>query len=507
MFPPLPSLAALFLVSFDQKVGYTISWSRSTPELKLRLDGVEYKSLPSGLHELEQDLVYFAHEGSYLGLSTFLRGEADANERGARFLAVGVLVEEHGNDGALSGYAGALEDAAEKLLEAQDDLSVLEKFWDKHRSLGGKSASRERKAEDIPSSLTAHHPARGMLDLMDTFGPLLFPLHRATLLRKRILLLGSPPVRSSCEMVYALSLLSEIPQEIIEDVLQDRTEARVKRRMRRLYNVGIHDINELSSQQASVSSGWVACTTDDILGHKTALWDVLVDLPTHRRSRWPSIRTREGKMVKATQRDTKRYQSLRDEIERSLQQQQQQQAYSDEVDEDTHGDQRPLIKRQSSFAKAKHEPVGQDEITEPVAWTTMAYNGFMWWASAGEQAAWESEEETADRMLCSDFSESLSGDDDSKAWRTAVMLKSYFDHITSQILRTLGHVVADADDQTEEGIEDDVIMVLDGETRTMGLNSWHEGDRDFVAETMRVWFDRKAQVQWSEIRVCGVKVC
>ncbi|KKY15836.1 hypothetical protein UCDDS831_g07439 [Diplodia seriata] len=53
----LPSLAALFLIKFDLKIGYTITWKRSLSDLEL--DGaVEFKSLPSGLHSVKEDLVY-----------------------------------------------------------------------------------------------------------------------------------------------------------------------------------------------------------------------------------------------------------------------------------------------------------------------------------------------------------------------------------------------------------------------------------------------------------------
>ena len=55
------------------------------------LDGVEFKSLPSGLHKLTEDLVYFVH-GSYAGISAFVNVTAGAEERGALMVSVGVLV-------------------------------------------------------------------------------------------------------------------------------------------------------------------------------------------------------------------------------------------------------------------------------------------------------------------------------------------------------------------------------------------------------------------------------
>lgn len=51
----LPPIAALFLVVFDKRVGYKIAWERSTKGLELA--GVEYRSLASGLHNVETDLM------------------------------------------------------------------------------------------------------------------------------------------------------------------------------------------------------------------------------------------------------------------------------------------------------------------------------------------------------------------------------------------------------------------------------------------------------------------
>ncbi len=47
-------------------------------------------------------------------------------------------------------------------------------------------------------SISQSHPALSMPELLDTFGPLLFPLHRALLLRKRVLLISQPPVHRLC---------------------------------------------------------------------------------------------------------------------------------------------------------------------------------------------------------------------------------------------------------------------------------------------------------------------
>lgn len=88
----LPPLAAVFLILFDVKAGYTIAWKRSIPGLELN-ESVEFKSLPSGLHHVEEDLVYFVHGDEYAGISAFKNSPSDdEGVRNALMLAVGALV-------------------------------------------------------------------------------------------------------------------------------------------------------------------------------------------------------------------------------------------------------------------------------------------------------------------------------------------------------------------------------------------------------------------------------
>ena len=122
-YDALPPISALFLIDFDNKAGYTISWQRQSPAPDVagafQLDGLEYKSLPSGLHTVTEDLVYFVHDSKnandssdghrrpadassanlssrapdYAGLSAFTNIPCqDADARNARMISVGILV-------------------------------------------------------------------------------------------------------------------------------------------------------------------------------------------------------------------------------------------------------------------------------------------------------------------------------------------------------------------------------------------------------------------------------
>jgi hypothetical protein len=92
VLPDRPPISALFLIDFDVKAGYTIVWKEAVAGLELE-GTVEYKSLPSGLHTVQDDLIYFVHEDGYAGLSAFVNSPTDEEEaRHARMIAVGVLV-------------------------------------------------------------------------------------------------------------------------------------------------------------------------------------------------------------------------------------------------------------------------------------------------------------------------------------------------------------------------------------------------------------------------------
>lgn len=109
----LPPIDALFLINFDVKKGYTIAWRRTAPGVDI--DGrVEYKSLPSGLHTVSDDLIYFVHDGLHAGLSAFVNTPCDDDEaRNARMIAVGVLVPlSYGRLGRAWRHAQGLKDLA-----------------------------------------------------------------------------------------------------------------------------------------------------------------------------------------------------------------------------------------------------------------------------------------------------------------------------------------------------------------------------------------------------------
>jgi hypothetical protein len=183
---------------------------------------VEYKSLPSGLHNVKEDLVYFVHE-QWAGVSAFRNVKAAEGERGARFISVGALVSlGDGRLGRAWEHARELKELAATLVEKTNDVGPLEEYWRKYKSdddegsRGSKEpesssivAQRRKRAlssltnvggaSELQQRLPEYHPAYSILSYLDTFGPLAFPLHRMALLRKRVLVITPAPVRAPCE--------------------------------------------------------------------------------------------------------------------------------------------------------------------------------------------------------------------------------------------------------------------------------------------------------------------
>ena len=112
--------------------------------------------------------------------------------------------------------AGRLEKLAATLADDTEAVAPLEEFWreqtDKQMHAAGEASDGEAKGHSRAraistvtavlkdeESLPKYHPALSIQRFLDVFGPLVFRLQQAALLRKRIMFVGIPPVRTACE--------------------------------------------------------------------------------------------------------------------------------------------------------------------------------------------------------------------------------------------------------------------------------------------------------------------
>lgn len=404
-------------------------------------------------------------------------------------------------------------------------------------------------------SLSPHHPALSLPNFLDAFGPLIFPLYKAALLRKRILLLGHAPVELACNfgrlrpllnlaiakpesIVYDISILSGIPSSVADLIPLEP----LPNRLQPLFAVGVHDIQTLvqGSRLASkpkdnltddMGFGWVACTTDDILATKEHLFDALITIPPlytkqAREKVWPKIEIKKGTEVKATQRDLRRYQTLRRGLRRYGVRSRGQSPFEPfssasrtEVQEAL-----PIENAQETFDDASS--TSDEKLIEPQSWSAVAYSSFMWWASAGEKRTDLEEEAEHDATLLrslgnqrddspnrprsSRMSPGMPGTEDSPTGLEMAII-AYFHRLTALILRTLAEIIEnsdeDEDEQSGKGPEQAVIFVTSEEMSRMGLDIWSEGDRKFVKELVDFYWGRKAEVQRARVECCGVRIC
>ena len=344
-----PSTAAAFLVNFDNRKGYVLGWHNEIEGIDLE-GSVELKSLPSGLHNVKEDLVYFVHEG-YVGISAYINRPDEQSARNASMLSVGVLVPlHHGKMGKSWLHADGLKAVARKLINNISDTAPLEKYWNDHQLQSSQPQSLPEESTDdlfMPKrdsqsntngyqkfreisagsgftsgihTLAAHHPATDILDFLDMTGPLVFPLYRAAVLRKRLLIITEAPVEFACNVVYNLSVLASLSRSMMNLLPSSTNPSSLRRKP--LFTVGVSDIPLLSQPSPD---GWIACTTDDVLATKPECFDVLVFLPSadSRRARqkvYPRIVMSSPNLVKnfprhgvkATQRDAERYTILRE---------------------------------------------------------------------------------------------------------------------------------------------------------------------------------------------------
>lgn len=377
-------------------------------------------------------------------------------------------------------------------------------------------------------------------------------------------------------LVYNLSVLSNIPLSL-SNMLPEQSPTQ---RLRPLFSIGVHDVPFLvEDYEASkrreqgegvidddeAGSGWIACTTDSILAMKDTLWDMLITMPPEHSTNavekvWPVVECPRGNPVKATQRDVRRFNSLRNGLARLAVSS----AAPDSPTSDTEG---PRVSTSYS-----NRPITQgaddsfDKVTEPPTWAALAYNGYMWWASAGEQLrAEEQEESSRDAALLADLTPSpytqmsmpqsatrsepladslaslatrrTSATDDEARVELAII--AYFHRLTTQMLSVLAELVegtdeAYPDDDEEEDEQDDepadadeneallseddtadaaatrvgrAVTVDVRSVENMGLDVWSAADSTFVQELLRTYFARTARIEGKGVEVCGVRVC
>ncbi|GAN00971.1 sphingosine kinase [Mucor ambiguus] len=286
------NIVAVFVVQFDVHKGNVIEWQYP---LDFDLKGVEYQAICSGLHRIENDIIYFSRENGY-GISVFQNMPTNV-ERGAYMKAIGVIVEptqETGICGKVWNHQAFLRQELSNHMVladtiASDRYKPLLQYYTRHqyRSSADNAATKHHALPDLSlhesfSSLdhtvnynlkhtlhTMKQPSEFSIDacthFVNKFGPDVFVLWKAALLRKKIMMIHMPQMEIACQYVYLVHLLGQAPAKF-----QSSIPAIVPK-----FTMGVNDIPQLEKTHSS----YVACTPDSIFQMKSDLYDILVTLP------------------------------------------------------------------------------------------------------------------------------------------------------------------------------------------------------------------------------------
>ena len=347
--------------------------------------------------------------------------------------------------------------------------------------------------------------------------------------------------------MYDISILSNIPSTVAKHIPLEPLPTRLQP----LFSIGVHDIDSLSRRDVPTTTqdsepnhgpenGWIACTTDHVLGMKNNLYDVLVKLPALHSAKpaekkWPTLQTSKGAEIKATQRDLRRYRTLRQGLVRQRLRKVPTTPFAprqdNEQDEGESEDDAVLLRANTQETLDDASSTIDAKLAEPMSWPAMAYSSFMWWASAGERGADLEEEIQHDCAMLPDFGaysdtptepqpQGQGGPGaeppmmtDGSPTAPEMSIIAYFHHLTATMLSVLASLVENDDavdnghdQQGENEDEKSAIFVGSEDMVRMGLDMWSEADRHFVEELVDLYWGRKADVQGGRIDCCGVRI-
>ncbi|EIW77717.1 hypothetical protein CONPUDRAFT_108960 [Coniophora puteana RWD-64-598 SS2] len=297
-------VVAIFHTSFHPTKGNVLDWSLKTKD-HLVLDGIEFSTLPSGLHLVEQDVVYFTHEG-HPGVSVFRRRRTtEEGQRGFRLSALGILLAPSVRPRAWRHVAPLRHviNAIYSPLEIHGRLEPQESDWGparaffeerrvQHDDLGGAGDwngwSQELDGPDsdwCPSNPTPHLP-----HLLRILGPSALTVYKHVLGRRRILIYTLPPVEAACilcQVAADICYESQLDPSLYSTSGEDDTSSRYRTKLEGKSKQGINvlgmvtlsDLNKMDAE-GRTGKGWIACTTDAIFLDKPSYYDIVVDLTT-----------------------------------------------------------------------------------------------------------------------------------------------------------------------------------------------------------------------------------
>ncbi|KAK7018445.1 hypothetical protein R3P38DRAFT_2634169 [Favolaschia claudopus] len=290
-------IVAIFHASFHPTQGNIIDWSLKANE-DLNLDHLEFSALPSGLHLVEEDVVYFTKDGQH-GVCVFRRRKTvDQGHRGFRLSSLGILLAKSARPRPWR-HTAALKELTTLIysrFESSASLIPLDTDWEPARTffnerkvtradLGGAGDwngwSHELLAQ-LDDGAPDQNPTVHLPHLLRILGPSSLTLYKHVVARRRILIYTLPPVEAACilcQVAADMAYEHQVEYTTSSNSSSPRLRGKCKEGINVLGMVTLNDLDRLQRESDS-GRGWVACTTDALFLEKPSYYDLLIDLTT-----------------------------------------------------------------------------------------------------------------------------------------------------------------------------------------------------------------------------------
>ncbi|KAJ7479800.1 hypothetical protein FB451DRAFT_1086361 [Mycena latifolia] len=290
-------IVAIFHASFHPTQGNIIDWSLKAND-DLNLDNLEFSALPSGLHLVEEDVVYFTKDGQR-GVCVFRRRKTvDQGHRGFRLSSLGILLAKSARPRPWR-HTAALKELTTLIysrFESSASLVPVESDWDPARTffnerkavradLGGAgdwNGWSHELLERLDEDHIEQNPAIHLPHLLRILGPSSLTLYKHVVGRRRILIYTLPPVEAAsilCQVAADMCYEHQVEYTTSPGSPSSRLHGKCKDGISVLGMVTLNDLDRLQKEGSS-GRGWVACTTDAIFLEKASCYDLLIDLTT-----------------------------------------------------------------------------------------------------------------------------------------------------------------------------------------------------------------------------------
>ncbi|KAJ6472310.1 hypothetical protein C8R47DRAFT_1199928 [Mycena vitilis] len=290
-------IVAIFHASFHPTQGNIIDWSLKAND-DLSLEHLEFSALPSGLHLVEEDVVYFTKDGQH-GVCVFRRRKTvDHGHRGFRLSSLGILLAKSARPRPWR-HTAALKKLTTLIysrFESSASLVPIDTDWDPARAffnerkvvradLGGAgdwNGWSHELLERIDDDVTEQNPTLHLPHLLRILGPSSLTLYKHVVGRRRILIYTLPPVEAAsilCQVAADMCYEQQVEYTTSLGSPSSRLRGKCTEGISVLGMVTLNDFDRMQREGES-GRGWVACTTDALFLEKPACYDLLIDLTT-----------------------------------------------------------------------------------------------------------------------------------------------------------------------------------------------------------------------------------